>query len=97
MNVVKDDSGIQIRLTLMEGDTPIDLTNATVSAVFSNGLTRTVKAAEIIDPLGGTAKTVIEAAETAVIGILDMQIQIGMFGGSRFSSEIEHITVMDGL
>lgn len=97
MNVVKNDNGYIVDLTLMDGEAALDLTAATITAVFKNadGI-RTEKFAAVTVPLEGKCRTSIDAAETVAEGVLEMQIQVRIMD-ARYSSDIEQIAVTDSL
>lgn len=97
MIVHRNDSGFAINLTLVDDDEPLDLSNATITAIFRTPTgERTQKPAYPTSPTEGKCRTTIDAAETVAEGILDMQITV-LIGDSRYSSGIEHFTVTESL
>lgn len=95
--IVKGDTGIALKLQIVEDDQPVDLTGANVVVIFKNGDHRVEKNASITDAETGLCEAVIDAADTSETGVLDYQVRVITGNGSRYSAPMEYIPIADDL
>lgn len=94
---VKNDSGILLKLEIVENGEPIDISGMTVDVTFKNGDYRIVKPATLTDSAHGLCEVEIDASDTADSGILDYQVALSSYDGDRFSADTNHITINEML
>lgn len=84
--VTQGDDGVVIDLYLSDKNVAIDITNSTVKAVIKFKSYTTTKVCTIKDPITGYCQLILNATDTAFVGLHAFQIQIEYVDGRKFSS-----------